>query len=111
MQVRKDFLEYCENFDISTAFDSVMDLLLRPGAKDFTNQHVQVRKHMHVCMYVCMCVDSVMNLFLRPGAKVFTNQHVQVCMYACMYACMYVDSVMDLSLRTGAKDKPACAGM
>ena len=37
--VRKEFQEYCDAFDIKKALDSVMPLLLRPGAKHFVENH------------------------------------------------------------------------
>jgi len=41
--IRQEFEEYCDRFDLAAAFDSVMHLLLRPGAKEFTNAHPQAK--------------------------------------------------------------------
>lgn len=41
--IKKEFTEFCEAFDLTQAFDSVMPLLLRPGAKEFTDAHPQAK--------------------------------------------------------------------
>ena len=41
--VRKEFQEYCDAFDIEKALDVVMPLLVRPGAKQFVEKHSHAR--------------------------------------------------------------------
>jgi len=38
--VRKEFQQYCNAFDIETALESVMPLLVRPGSKEFVDKHL-----------------------------------------------------------------------
>jgi len=37
--IRKEFQEYCDAFDVEKALESVMPLLVRPGAKAFVDAH------------------------------------------------------------------------
>lgn len=37
--IRKEFQEYCDAFDVEKALESVIPLLVRPGAKEFVDKH------------------------------------------------------------------------
>ena len=37
--IRKEFQTYCDGFDVEKALESVMHLLVRPGAKEFVDKH------------------------------------------------------------------------
>jgi len=41
--IKKEFKDYCDNFDLQAAFKKVIHLLVRPGAKDFVKAHPQAK--------------------------------------------------------------------
>ena len=43
MQVRQEFIDYCANFNITDAFDSMMSYLARPGISEFVKAHPRAK--------------------------------------------------------------------
>ena len=41
--IRKEFQQYCDAFDVEKALESVMPLLVRPGAKEFVEAHTTAK--------------------------------------------------------------------
>lgn len=41
--IRKEFQTYCDGFDVEKALESVMHLLVRPGAKQFVDKHAAAK--------------------------------------------------------------------
>jgi hypothetical protein len=53
-QIKKEFKEYCEKFDMEASFKSIVHMLCRPGIKDFVKAHPHVSMYTYTCMYIHM---------------------------------------------------------